>query len=102
MASKPRDSRRWAFYTSVKLRQVGEPIENPGVELRRLETPGPVALRLAGKVHTRFRAEIQDVLHRRNCTVRHRCPGYANQVPGGVAAIAGQVAAHVIAILVRR
>src|SRR4051812_1024520 len=85
---------------AVEPRQLAGPIEGPRLKLMMLVAPRPVARRPAREVHACLAAETEDVLQGSHGELADRAPRGANQVPGDIAAVARQVAAGVIALLV--
>ena len=66
------------------------------VHLRPREAPAPVAFGLAGEIHAVRAIEAEDVLQRVHSRVGHAGARRADEVPADVAAIAGEVLAHVV------
>src|SRR4051794_28624434 len=63
------------------------------MDLATLKTPTPIACRSARQIHACYRTQVQQILQRYDGIVSDRRPGRANQIPGNIVAITGQVTA---------
>src|SRR5437868_4708022 len=92
----------------IALRAAGDLRETPHARAVRrrqsagLHAPRPVAARRAGKIHARFAAEIEDVLHRHDRGLRDRRECDARESRRDVVRFASEVLARERALVVGR